>query len=137
MQDCFDRGQDVVFTPSGTSMTPMLNGKDDTVTLSAKPQRLQKYDVALYLRNKTGQIVLHRMVGFDKDGGYVFSGDGQYDYEYGVGDDDVLAVLTSYTHDGRQRDISGFSYRFYVFRMMLRKQLRIVAAKLYHLIKKS
>ena len=38
MQESFDRGQDVTFTPSGNSMLPMLDGKKDQVTLSKKPE---------------------------------------------------------------------------------------------------
>lgn len=137
MQECFERGQDVSFTPSGISMRPMLNGRDDIVTLSPRPDRLKKYDVALYIRKKTHKPVLHRMIAFDKNGGYIFSGDNQYYYEYGVEDDDIKAVLTSYIHKGKKRDIRGISYRIYVGCMMFRKRLRMLAAKMYHMINNS
>ena len=68
-------------------MLPMLDGENDTVTFAPKPERLKKYDVAFYQRGETGQLVLHRMIGFSKDGGYIFSGDNQFYYEYGVTDD--------------------------------------------------
>ena len=134
MQECFDRGQELTFTPTGTSMLPMLDGKSDTVTFSPVCGRLKKYDVAFYRRRRTGQLVLHRLVGFEKNGGYIFSGDNQYYYEYGVGDDDVLAVVTSFTQNGKKVMPTAFRYRLYIRRMMLKKRLRIFAVKAYRLI---
>ncbi len=136
MLECFERGQDVEFTPRGTSMLPMLDGQDDKVTFSPKSGRLRRYDVAFYVRRRSGQLVLHRMVGFDKDGGYIFSGDNQYYYEYGVGDSDVLALVTAFTHKGRHYSVKDFSYRLYVRRMMLKKRLRMLAMKLYGRIRR-
>ena len=134
MQDSFDRGQELIFTPSGSSMLPMLDGKKDKVTFSEKPDKLKKYDVAFYVRRKTNQLVLHRMIGFTKDGGYIFSGDNQYFYEYGIGDEDVLALMTSFIHKGKQYSVTDFSYRFYIRLMMLKKRLRRFASKIYHKI---
>lgn len=132
MQESFDRGQEFIFTPSGNSMLPMLDGKYDKVTFSKKPEKLKKYDVAFYLRRKTNQLILHRMIGFTKSGDYIFCGDNQYDYEYGVGDDDVLALMTSFTHNGKVHRVTDFSYRFYIFRMMLKKRIRRFVGKVYH-----
>ena len=61
-----------------------------------------------------------------------FCGDNQYDYEYGVGDDDILALMTSFTHNGKERKVTDFSYRFYVHRLMLKKRLRRFAGRVYH-----
>ncbi len=132
MQESFERGQELIFTPSGSSMLPMLDGKNDKVTFSRKPDKLKKYDVAFYVRRRTNQLVLHRMIGFTKDGAYVFCGDNQYDYEYGVGDDDVLALMTSFTHNGKTYRTSDLSYRFYIRRMMLKKRLRRFGGRVYH-----
>ena len=129
MNEVFERGQELTFTPTGRSMLPMLNGKDDTVTFSKKPDRLKKYDVAFYRRPLSGQLVLHRMVGFDKSGGYIFSGDGQYYLEYGITDDDILALMTSFTRKGKKYGTDDFSYRFYIRRMMLKKRLRMLLGK--------
>ena len=115
-------------------MLPMLDGKKDKVTFSEKPDKLKKYDVAFYVRRKTNQLVLHRMIGFTKDGGYIFSGDNQYFYEYGIGDEDVLALMTSFIHKGKQYSVTDFSYRFYIRLMMLKKRLRRFASKIYHKI---
>ena len=131
LYESFERGQDIVFTPTGTSMLPMLDGKTDEVTFSPAPDKLKKYDVAFYVRRRTGQLVLHRMVGFDKNGGYVFSGDNQYYYEYGVKHEDILALMTSFTRKGKKRSVTDLSYRFYVRRMMIKKRIRIILSKIY------
>ncbi len=136
MFECFDRGQDVEFTPQGTSMLPMLDGKSDKVTFTPKKGKLKKNDVAFYVRSKSGQLVLHRMVGFDHDGGYIFCGDNQVAYEYGVEDKDVLAVISSFTHDGKRYATTDFSYRMYVWRMMLKKRLKMFAIKVYQKLKR-
>lgn len=136
MQDSFDRGQNISFVPSGSSMLPMLDGKTDKVIFSPKPERLMKYDVAFYLRPQSGQPVLHRMIGFTKDGGYIFSGDNQYYYEYGIGDENVLALMTAFTHKGREYPATDFRYRFYIRRMMLKKRVRMLLSKVYHRVLK-
>ena len=131
LSECFERGQEFIFTPSGASMLPMLDGKNDTVTFSPKPDKLKRYDVAFYIRRRTDQLVLHRMIGLADDGGYIFCGDNQYDYEYGVTDDDVLALMTAFTHNGKQHKVTDLSYRFYIRRMMFKKRLHIFLSKIY------
>lgn len=132
LKDTFARGQQLTFTPSGRSMKPMLDGKSDKVTFSPKPDKLKKYDIAFYQRPDTGQLVLHRVIGFTKDGGYIFSGDNQYWYEYGITDSDILALMTSFTHKGRERSIDSFSYALYCRLMLCRKRVRNFAARVYH-----
>lgn len=132
MEEAFRRGQKIKFTPSGTSMLPMLDGVNDTVTFAPKPDKLQKYDVAFYRRKNSGQLVLHRVVRVCKDGTYVFSGDGQFYYEPGITDEDILAVMVAYTHQGKAHTASDLSYRFYIQRMMLKKRIRMFALKVYH-----
>ena len=131
MRESFSRGQVITFTPTGSSMLPLLDGKHDTVTLSPKPERLNKYDVAFYLRPDSGQLVLHRLIGFTKDGGYIFCGDNQRGYEYGIGDADILALMTSFTHNGREYQMTDASYRRYVRRMMAKKRFKRTAVRAY------
>ncbi len=130
MDEAFKRGQELKFTPSGSSMLPMLDGADDTVTLGKKPDRLKKYDVAFY-RRPSGQLVLHRVVKVCRDGTYTFCGDNQLVYEPGVKHEDILALMTAFSHDGKARGISDFSYRFYIHRMMTKKRLRKFLGRVY------
>ena len=132
MEEAFRRGQKIRFSPSGSSMLPMLDGKEDTVTFAPPPEKLKKYDVAFYRREKTGQLVLHRVVRVKKDGSYVFCGDGQYSYEPGITQKDILAFMEAFTHKGKAYSVTDFSYRFYIQRMMFKKRLRMLAVKVYH-----
>ena len=132
MEEAFKRGQKIKFTPSGTSMLPMLDGVNDTVTFAPKPDRLKKYDVAFYRRKKSGQLVLHRVVRVCKDETYVFSGDSQFYFEPGIRDEDILAVTVAYTHNGKAHSTTDLSYRLYIRRMMLKKRIRMIALKVYH-----
>ena len=131
LEEAFTRGQQLRFTPSGSSMLPMLDGQNDTVTFAPKPDRLKKYDVAFY-RRSNGQPVLHRMIGFTRDGGYIFSGDNQYTYEYGIADENILALMVRFTHAGKEHSVGDLSYRLYIRKMMLKKRLRILALRVYH-----
>ncbi|MBQ6153579.1 MAG: S24/S26 family peptidase [Ruminococcus sp.] len=131
MEEAFSRGSTVCFTPSGTSMLPMLNGTTDTVTLSKKPSQLHQYDVIFYVR-EGGVFVLHRIVKCEKDGTFTLSGDSQYYLEKGVRYEDVKALMTSYTHLGKERSVTSFSYQFYIRRMILKKRIRMFLSSVYH-----
>lgn len=137
LSEAFDRGQDLIFVPSGVSMLPMLDGKTDKVTFSPKPDRLRKYDVVFYQRPGSGQLVLHRIVKLCNGGSYVMSGDNQYYYEFGITDDDILAIVTAFTHKGKERKPTDIGYRFYIRRMMFKKRLRMFAYKIYRRLKRS
>ena len=131
-EDQLERNGKLIYTNKGDSMMPLIKQDRDLLVIVPAEGRLKKYDVAFYIRRRTGQLVLHRMIGFTKDGGYIFCGDNQYDYEYGVGDDDILALMTSFIHNGKERKVTDFSYRFYVHRLMLKKRLRRFAGRVYH-----
>ena len=103
-------GGTVEFSPRGVSMLPMLRQGRDTVTLSAPPARLKKYDLPLYVRDN-GQYVLHRIVSV-KDG-YSCIGDNQFVLETGVRQDQIIAIVTSFCRDGKRIDVSALSYRIY------------------------
>ena len=136
MEEAFKRGSTVCFTPSGSSMLPMLNGTTDTVTLSQKPPELKPYDVIFYVR-EGGVFVLHRIVRCEKDGSFTLSGDNQYYLEEGVRYEDVKALMTSFTHKGKECSVTSFSYRFYIRRMILKKRIRMCLSAIYHRVFRS
>lgn len=137
MQEAFRRGQEITFTPSGTSMLPILVGDRDMVTLSPKPDRLRRYDVALYRRPKTNQLVLHRLIGFTDDNGFIFSGDNQYTYEYGIRDKDILALMTAFVHNGKEYRTNEFSYKLYIRCMMFKKRITHFSHRVYRFLKRA
>ena len=42
LDEALSQGKDFSFTPTGSSMLPMLDGVNDTVTLTRKPKKLKK-----------------------------------------------------------------------------------------------
>ena len=92
-------GQSIKFFPRGTSMFPMLRQGEDSVVLSAAPERLRKYDIPLYRRDD-GKYILHRIVKVGDT--YTCIGDNQFDLECGVRRDQIIAVVTAFTRGGRE-----------------------------------
>lgn len=91
-----EQGQ-LIYTSVGDSMYPLIR-EGDLIIISAVDKPLKKYDVPLYKRD-SGQYVLHRIVGFDKDG-YVICGDNRADVEHGITDRHIIGVLTGIVRDG-------------------------------------
>ena len=92
MKEQLDDGKTVVFSPKGTSMLPIIRQGIDRVVLKKAPAELKKYDLPLYLRTN-GQFVLHRVVKKNKNG-YVMCGDNQFRYEYGIKQNQILAIAS-------------------------------------------
>ncbi len=110
MGEYLDRGKTVRFSPRGTSMLPMLRQGRDTVTLSPLPARLKKYDLPLY-RRSDGQYVLHRIL--EAGDTYTCMGDNQFQREPGVRREQMIALVTAFTRDGRQYSVQAPGYRLY------------------------
>ena len=105
-------GQSVELPPRGVSMLPLIREGRDSVILSPVNGRLKRFDIPFYRRHD-GTYVLHRVVGFDGDG-YVLCGDNQFVLERGIGDADLIAVVTGIRRGGKLIDLSGPLYRTYV-----------------------
>lgn len=124
-EDVINRDGKYIFSPVGTSMMPLLRQKRDTVLVEKPIARLNKHDVALYKR-KNGEYVLHRVMK-TLDNGYVFCGDNQTFYEYGITDENILAVMTGFWRDDKFYSINDKSYVLYTklwcFSLTLRKVL--------------
>ena len=66
----------VSFCPSGISMWPFIRNNKNPVVIALKTDRLNMYDVALFVRDN-GNVVLHRVIEVTPDG-YVVRGDSQF-----------------------------------------------------------
>lgn len=112
IKEKLEGGGTVTFTPHGTSMFPMLRSGEDVVVLKKSEGRLKHLDVALYQRNN-GDFVLHRVIGFDKNGGYIFCGDNQFGKERGITDADIIGVVTAFYRKGKHYTNDSLTYRIY------------------------
>ncbi len=119
--------------PKGTSMLPLIRQGHATAVIVPK-EKLEKYDVALYKR-KNGTYVLHRVVKI-KNGAYVFCGDNQCFYEYGITHDMVIGVMKELWHDGVQTDISSKEYRKKIKKHVRNIPIRRIKSAIIRRIKK-
>ena len=103
-------GEDVQFTPRGTSMRPMIHGGRDHVVLSPVKGELKKHDLPLYRRDD-GHYVLHRIVKAGET--YTMVGDNQYKREPGIRRDQILAVVTAFVRNGKRYSVEDRGYRAY------------------------
>lgn len=117
----------LVYTTHGFSMWPMLASSGDIVTVEKVTGELKKYDVALY--RTPDNYVLHRVIGRD-DRGYICRGDNNFFKEYGVGEEQILGVLTSFVHKGKKHSTADFGNRLYARLWNFIYPLRLAAHKL-------
>lgn len=110
IRECLDGGQTVSFSPRGVSMLPMLRQGMDTVELAEIRGRLKKYDLPLYQR-ENGQYVLHRIVKAGET--YTCVGDNQFLLEPGLRQEQMIAVVTAFTRDGKRIEVSNAGYQLY------------------------
>ncbi len=90
---------EVRFKPRGTSMLPLIRQGKDEVIVKKLGGNLNKFDIVFYCR-KNGDFVLHRFIGFDKNGGYIMRGDNQTFKEYGISNDNIIGVVKSVVRGG-------------------------------------
>lgn len=105
-------GGEVAFVTSGTSMFPMLRNRKDKVFLVRLDRKLKKNDVPLVRMKDSGQFILHRVIGKNSDG-YILRGDNRWENEYGITQEDVIAVVRSFERDGKKIKCSSLKYKLY------------------------
>lgn len=110
IREQLDSGRNVKISPKGTSMLPMIHQGRDSVTLSPLPDKLKKYDIPLYRRDN-GQYVLHRVIKVDVT--YTCMGDNQFDPEPGLRREQMIAVVTAFSRNGREHTVNEFPYLLY------------------------
>lgn len=102
----------LTYRNKGPSMLPLLKpGRDLFTVVPKSSRRCEKYDVVLY-RRPPEQYVLHRVIRVREDD-YVILGDNCIKKEYGITDDDIIGVMTSFVRKGREYTVSDWRYRLY------------------------
>jgi hypothetical protein len=114
-------GQQVRFSPMGTSMLPMLREGRDSVVLSPPPKKLRPFDLALYRRD-SGAYVLHRITAVGQT--YTCMGDNQFVSEDGLRHDQIIALVTGFRRNGRDHSVTEPGYRLYCFLWHYSRPLR-------------
>ena len=137
-EEFLEKNGSMTYSNKGTSMLPLLREGKDLFTVAKKGSgRCSKYDVVLY-RRPPHSYVLHRVIKVRKND-YVILGDNCLRKEYGITDDDIIAVMTSFVHNGKEHSVNDLSYklysRFWVTAAPLRIALKKTRSKLRKLLK--
>ena len=104
----------LVYRISGVSMRPMLRQEKDLVVIRRYDGKgLHKYDVAMYDRGGPRRYVLHRVVEVH-DGYYTFLGDNCISKEKHIPENSIVAVLDSFTRNGKEISLEHPLYKLYV-----------------------
>ena len=107
-----ESGGSVRFSPNGTSMLPFIVQGRDEVVVKKACGRLKKYDIAFY-RRENGSYILHRVVKFDKNKNYIFRGDHQFEYEYGITDSNIIGVVEKVYRRNKCINANSLTYKLW------------------------
>lgn len=134
IEDVLEKEGVYVATIYGISMYPMLRNQRDTVVIKPYTGRLKKYDVPLY---KVGdRYILHRIIKVLPDS-YIIRGDNLQEKEYGITDEKILGVLTSFYRDEKEIKLDNWIYKTYVFIWHTFFYPRIFVQKAYNKLKRG
>ena len=132
IEDYIKRDGVYVTKTEGISMLPFIRQGHATVIVVPVRERLKKYDVALFHR-KTGEYVLHRVVKVRKND-YVFCGDNQKTWEYGITDELIVGVMSELYDDGVKINIDGEKYKKAVKKLVKRSARTCRMLRLKHFL---
>lgn len=111
-EEYLEKNGTLTYTNVGVSMLPMIKQRRDIFTITKKTcGRFKKYDVVLY-RRPPSHYVLHRIVEV-RENDYVILGDNCLNKEYGIKDEDILGVLTSFVRNGKEYTVEDKGYLRY------------------------
>ena len=106
-----EKNGEAIITPVGISMWPMIRSRRDTVLLTKPQGRLYKYDLPVYKR-ESGELVMHRVMEVCSDS-YTMCGDHQTVLEYGITDEQIVAVMKGFYRDEKYISADNKFYRHY------------------------
>lgn len=116
--------------PRGTSMMPLLREGLDSIIL-VSPRNVSKNDIVLYKR-ESGQFVLHRVVKI-KNGEYIMCGDNQFELEFGIRQENILAQVKCIYRENIRVELDNKDYLKYVKRLPCvrrKRKIRVFLSKI-------
>ena len=117
----------LTYANKGTSMEPMLKQDRDLFTVVRKGEaRCKAGDVILF--RYRDHYVLHRIIKV-RDTDYVCLGDNAVNPETGVKDSDILGILVSFVHDGKEYHVSDTAYQRFTAMIMRTVGIRTFGKK--------
>lgn len=130
--DLLGQGHTVSLIISGSSMTPFLADKRDTLIISPPDGNFRRGDMVFYQR-LSGQYVMHRIHHVGPDGALYIVGDAQTDIEGPVHPKQVFGVIRQVIRKGKTIDSRDFWWFFFEKIWIRMVPLRPALRKLYTL----
>lgn len=118
----------------GKSMEPMIVPNKDIITIKKKTNSIKLYENDVVLYRQKGKLILHRIVEILPNGEYVILGDNCSRKEYGIFEKDIIAVLTSFKHNGVHYETTNQKYLEYIERLRDSEHTRTKRKLLYDII---
>ena len=129
-QEQLQENNQIAIVPKGNSMWPTLKNQSQSVIIGAKKERLNEFDVALYVRGQN-KFVLHRVLKVLPDG-YLTCGDSQFVLEK-VDEDQIFGVMLGFYRGKKFVDSKDPKYLKKIKKWYKRKTYRKIRVKLFYL----
>lgn len=134
-EEYLDQHGTLTYSNVGVSMLPLLRQGKDLLTVKKKGmERCKKGDVVLY-RRPPDQYVLHRIIEVRPDD-YVILGDNCVAREYGIRDEDIIGILTSFVRNGKEHKVTEPGYCIYSFLWLHLWPIRVFLKKMASRLKR-
>lgn len=127
--------KEVVFTPYGSSMLPLLKGGKSVIILKKFDGKIKKNDLPLYKR-EDGKYILHRVIKINKDNTFNARGDSLIVNEKNINISSIIAITSQYKRKDKFKKIHCFSYNLYSAIWNITFPLRYLIIKFYRMIRK-
>lgn len=131
--DLLAEGHTVNLLISGSSMTPFLADKRDTIIISPPDGHFCRGDMVFYQR-LNGRYIMHRVHHVGPDGSLYIVGDAQTEIEGPVRPEQVFGVIRQAIRKGKLIDRRDFWWFFFEKVWIRMVPLRPALRKLYTLI---
>lgn len=133
MEEPLANGSEVAFTVRGNSMWPLLHDRKDKIFLK-RLDFYKTYDIILYKRDdKT--FVLHRIVG-KKNGAFYLAGDGEFEKEYPIYPEQILAKAVRGVRYGKPFSCSSFGFKAYSVLWVFLLPVRPLAVRVFSTLRR-
>lgn len=129
-------GREVNLLVSGSSMTPFLADKRDTLIISPPDGNFRRGDMVFYQR-QTGQYIMHRIHHIGSDGSLYIVGDAQTQIEGPVHPRQVFGIIRKVIRKGKLIDKRDFWWFFFEKIWIRMVPLRPPIRKIYTLLTRN
>ena len=134
-EEYLEQNGKLTYSNIGESMLPMFRQGKDLFKLTKKgPERCTIGDIVL-CRRPPDRYLLRRIVDVRPDG-YVILGDNDTEKETGIREEDVLAVATAFTRNGKRHAVSERGFQAYTSFWLCTEPLRVASKKLFRKTKR-